>query len=119
MKGFLRLTFIVPFFLIVVGCGENASGSEYDELLDAVAEYHYDRYSGANFEGNARENADLTVWENGRYVRIGFFNEDDGSLMYETYYEIVADNIERKDGYGENAVMSKEPEYQEQMGEEL
>ncbi|GAJ99582.1 hypothetical protein JCM19055_2591 [Geomicrobium sp. JCM 19055] len=109
----------MPFLLIVVGCGENVSGSEYDELLDAVAEYHYDSYSGANFEGDPRENADLTVWENGRYVRIGFFSEEDGSLMYKTYYEIVEDNIDRMDGYGENAVMSMEPEYQERMGNEL
>ncbi|MCC2251788.1 hypothetical protein JUJ52_17715 [Virgibacillus sp. AGTR] len=121
MKGFLKLILASVFFVMLIGCSDDTSKAkqEYDELLTAVSEYHSDFVYFTDLGDNPRELADLTVWENGRYVRIGFLDEEDGELVGETYYEIVEDNIEVLDEYGENAVKAKTPDYQERRGRAL
>ncbi|WP_157404705.1 cystatin-like fold lipoprotein [Shouchella shacheensis] len=72
-----------------------------------------------SIEGDPRESADVTVWDDGRYIRIAFIDEEDGSKVREEYYEVIGDNIERLKQYEGETLLSKTPDYQEQMGEEL
>lgn len=117
MKRFLKIILLIPFLL--VGCSN--SGSEYDEVIDKIVEYHQDRWDYEPVEGTARDNADITVWDEGRYVRIRFIEPEgkESSKGTESFYEIVGDDIEWLKQYEGEQLMSKTPDYQEQLGKKL
>ncbi|KKI85319.1 hypothetical protein [Shouchella clausii] len=113
MKIFLRI-FSVFFFLILASAC--AKGNEYNDLIDEAIEFHQnDHFRG---EEDSRDNADVTVWDNGRYIRIAFIDQE-GNKVRERFFEKVGGNFEELKQYEGESLMSKKPDYQEQMGEEL
>ncbi|SPU21163.1 lipoprotein [Niallia circulans] len=111
MRRVIRSLFIIPF-LILVGC----SGSEYDDLIEgAINQHREDRVHGEEY---TREKADIAIWDNGKYVRISFIDAD-GNKGRDTYYEVIGDRYEELKQYEGEQLMSKTPDYQEQLGKKL
>ncbi|AIC92710.1 cystatin-like fold lipoprotein [Shouchella lehensis] len=80
--------------LLLAGCG----GSEYDAEIEEVIGLYKNDDSAMMWmdeEQITRDNADISVYEGGRYIKIGFFDleDEDKKVRYE-FYEKTGDNYE-------------------------
>ena len=119
MKKFVSALWLIPLAIFLVACG----GGEYDQAIDEAIEFHHENKDGAFAsvsKHEIRENGNVVVHDNGKYVFLSFFNPDeDMKEGRKYYYERAGETWNRMAQYEGQALMSKTPDYQEQLGEEL
>ncbi len=114
------LSVVAILGLLLAAC----NGSEYDAEIEEVIDLYKNDDSAMMWmdeEQITRENADISVYEGGRYIKIGFFNleDEDKTVRYE-FYERSGDNYEWLPRMNQTddrlGLADREPEYEEQMG---
>ena len=119
MKKFFFALWLIPLAIISVACGSG----EYDQAIDEAIEYHHENRGGlfaTAYEYETRENANVVVHDNGKYIFLSFFDpNEDMKEGKQYYYERAGDTWSEMPQYEGQALMSKTPVYQEQMGEGL
>lgn len=117
------LSVVAVLSLLLGACGE----SEYDAEINEVIELYKNDDSAMMWmdeEQITRDNADISVYEGGRYIKIGFFDleDEDKTVRYEFYekngdsYEWLPRMNQTDDRLG---LADKKPEYREQKGSVL
>lgn len=115
----LRLTlWMIPLAIILVACG----GSEYDEDIESAIDFHREYPIYTNEERKAievRENANIVVYDDGKYITLSFIDPEDEKEGRKESYEKVGDSWTQLKQYESEMLMSKTPVYQEQLGQEI
>ncbi|WP_166740204.1 cystatin-like fold lipoprotein [Shouchella lehensis] len=88
------ITVVVSLGVLLGAC----AGSEYDAEIEEVIELYKNDESAMMWmdeEQITRDNADINVYEGGRYIKIGFFDleDEDKTVRYE-FYEKKGNNYE-------------------------
>ncbi|WDF05533.1 cystatin-like fold lipoprotein [Shouchella hunanensis] len=114
------ITIIVSLGLLLGAC----AGSEYDAEIEEVIDLYKNDETAMMWmdeEQITRENADISVYEGGRYIKIGFFDLEDGdkTVRYE-FYERSGDTYEWMPRMNQTddrlGLADREPEYIEREG---
>ncbi|MFK3937972.1 cystatin-like fold lipoprotein [Alkalihalobacillus sp. NPDC078783] len=115
----LRLTlWMIPLAIILVACG----GSEYDEDIESAIDFHREYPIYINEERKAmevRENANIVVYDDGKYITLSFIDPEDETEGRKESYEKVGNSWKQLKQYESEPLLNKTPVYQEQLGEEL
>ncbi|WP_078393446.1 cystatin-like fold lipoprotein [Shouchella patagoniensis] len=116
------LSVVAILGLLLAACG----GSEYDAEIEEVIDLYKNDDTAMIWmdeEQITRENADISVYEEGRYIKIGFFDleDEDKNVRFEFYersrdtYEWLPRMNQTDDRLG---LADREPDYQEWQGKE-
>ncbi|MFB4212952.1 cystatin-like fold lipoprotein [Shouchella sp. JSM 1781072] len=109
--------------LLLAACG----GSEYDAEIEEVIDLYKNDDTAMMWmdeEQITRDNADISVYEGGRYIKIGFFDleDEDKTVRYEFYerngddYEWLPRMNQTDDRLG---LVNREIDYREQKSIEI
>lgn len=106
--------------LLLGACG----GSEYDAEIEAVIDLYKNDDSAMMWmdeEQITRDNADISIYEGGRYIKIGFFDlEDVNTTVSYEFYERSGDTYDwlprMNDTDDRLGLADREPEYWEVRG---
>ena len=79
-------------------------------------------YDGNNIDyGNdLRSSSDITMWENGKYVKLIVYDREKSNYTETTRYKLKDDELENINGHPDidfDAIEEKEPDYIEKKGE--
>ncbi|KQL57032.1 hypothetical protein AN965_10975 [Alkalicoccobacillus plakortidis] len=105
--------------LLLAACG----GSEYDAEIEEVIDLYKNDDTAMMWmdeEQVTRENADISVYEGGRYIRIGFFDlEDEEKTVRYEFYEKNGDSYEWLPRMNQTddrlGLIDREPDYHERQ----
>ncbi|MBB6449772.1 hypothetical protein HNR44_001750 [Geomicrobium halophilum] len=109
----MKKLLVLPVFAIaLMGCG-----SEYDELIDGAISNHHE-WSDVDQEREIRENAEIMIWDDGRYISAVFFDED-GSEIGDFVMEHARGNFTEELADVERMRENADVDYRERFGEEI
>ncbi|WP_078393435.1 cystatin-like fold lipoprotein [Shouchella patagoniensis] len=107
----------VLIVLLLAACG----GSEFDDEIEEVIDLYKNDDSAMMWmdeEQITRDNADISVYEGGRYIKIGFFDlEDEDKTVRHEFYERSGDSYEWLPRMNQTddrlGLADRKPDYQE------
>ncbi|QQK80163.1 cystatin-like fold lipoprotein [Salicibibacter cibi] len=85
--------------------------------MDVIAYYHEEN-ANTDEDIEIRENADIKVWEDGRYISAVFYDEE-GNEEGDFIIEELRGEFTDLRGDLDAARQSPDPDYQERFGEEI
>lgn len=116
-----RLIFLVV--VLLMAC--SPSGGSYDNEINSVVEYYQNDSTlmiMKNSDHIVRENSSVSVYDDGRFIKIAFYNGDKDisqSLNYK-YFEFRSGEVVEIDESDFNQNINSEgADYQEQFGETI
>ncbi|MEY8749666.1 cystatin-like fold lipoprotein [Alkalicoccobacillus gibsonii] len=115
----LRLTlWMIPLAIILVACG----GNEYETDIESVIDHHRDvtmYLDETRKVYEVRENANVVVYDEGKYITLSFIDPEDETEGRQETYEKVGDSWTQLKQYESEKLLNKTPDYQEQLGKSI
>ncbi|MEN0642303.1 cystatin-like fold lipoprotein [Alkalicoccobacillus gibsonii] len=118
MKKSKLTLWIIPIAIVLVACG----GNEYETVIESAIDHHRDvtMYLDETRESyEVRENANVVVYDEGKYITLSFIDPEDETEGRKETYEKVGDSWTQLEQYQSEMLLRKSPSYQEQLGKEM
>ncbi|SDJ00968.1 hypothetical protein SAMN04488123_1116 [Natribacillus halophilus] len=110
----MKKLLVLPVFAIVLmGCG-----SEYDDTIDGAITYYHEEGAYVDDDIETKDNAEILVWDDGRYISAVFFDEE-GNETGDFVMEQVRGNFTEQRGDVDRMRENADADYKERFGEEI
>ncbi|API91540.1 hypothetical protein J32TS6_31180 [Virgibacillus pantothenticus] len=132
-KHVLKIMVLMIFSISLVACGnseaktnnnltyENIVNLAIEKVESEIAERNNIEYdsSSIDYGNDLRSSSDITMWENGKYIKVVVYDKEEDDEKEITHYRLKDDELVNINGHPDidfDSIEEQEPDYIEEKG---
>ncbi|MCJ7842617.1 hypothetical protein MUB24_17275 [Lederbergia sp. NSJ-179] len=133
-KHVLKIMVLMIFSISLVACGNSEAKTNnnltYEDIVNLAIEkveseiaernnIEYDS-SSIDYGNDLRSSSDITMWENGKYIKVVVYDKEEDDEKEITHYRLKDDELVNINGHPDidfDSIEEQEPDYIEEKGE--
>lgn len=131
-KHVLKIMVLMIFSISLVACGNSEAKTNnltYEDIVNLAIEkveseiaernnIEYDS-SSIDYGNDLRSSSDITMWENGKYIKVVVYDKENDDEKEITHYRLKDDELVNINGHPDidfDSIEEQEPDYIEEKG---